>query len=197
MNEQQGYQEKFEKHLETIYNVVLDRLTELGIAGQMPSKGVMRIIQEVSLAFWSAEEVGDLTGPFKIVKKEAHGLPVDGYLLVAEAEDGGSFPIGFVVEDKDAMYIIGHKLIIEDGSGRVISTHGNGSPCEVGCPTCNDPEVMVREADGEFYAYCDSCNAKTETMPDKWQALASWLVGTVGEMLAHAEGGFDFELDDL
>lgn len=191
------HDKEFDQHVDKIIVRVRDRLIDLGLIEQLPSRGVMRIIQEVSLAYWAEDEAESQEFSPETVQikvSPAEGMPVEGSLYTAEAPNGMSIPIAFVSVPDNAMYIQGHKITIGLGeeTGRVYSRHRDNSPCTVGCYNCDKPEVFIGSTDEEFYAYCASCDSKTATHPDKWQALAAWLVGQIGKE-PHAESIFGEE----
>lgn len=177
-------EQELDHHIGHIMERLDVRLQELGIANQMPTRGVMRIIQEISLAYWAEEEAQEMdASDLDIVKKPALGMPVPGFLLVAEDDMGGGTPIGFVSIGDDALYIQGHKITVgHDGKanfGKVNSTHNDGSQCTLPCRNCDDANVHL-DSDGEdTLAICQNCLSETDGYEDKWLALGAWIVGKV------------------
>lgn len=195
------FNEEFDQHLDVVLARIAGRLQELGLLDQLPSKGIMRIIQEVSLAYWAEDELREeqeeiaLSIEDVVIEVEvAEEMPVPGYLYSARTPRGSTIPLAFVSTPDDAMYIQGHKLLIGgDGgsSSKVLSIHRDGSQCRFPCHSCEESDVHVSSVDGEFYTVCLACGSRTQTQPDKFRALAAWLVGQVGKE-SHAESIFDF-----
>jgi hypothetical protein len=180
-------EQELEVHLVAMYNRLAQRLEELGIEDQMPSKGVFRLafhainghMREVVDKMEEDEEGRDVSH-MDIVFRANEELPPNALEIVL-VDDGKEHDILGVVDlGDDACYISAHKIIV-DKSGKVESFHENGSPCKVTCRYCFNPEVYVRGEEGENVAWCRSCGAYTEGYADKHAAIAAWIIGKVTE----------------
>jgi hypothetical protein len=173
-----------EEHDKAIRLQVFRRLQELGIADQIPSEGVLRLIARTVMEYWSDMDEDDddydepdLSNHTLHVALNPHAITQERQISAVD-EEGNGYPIALVLPDEDAMFVRGHKITV-DSDGEVLSHHRDGSACGIGCPGCTDPDLYVLEVDGESYVRCSNCGTRTQTQDDKFLAIVNWLIGKV------------------
>lgn len=174
---------------------IAKRLDELGLIARLPEYGILRIINDEIMAYWTLrydeEEGKDEANQDRYPHFESgKGIDAAAYTLLREAsqvipngfdvsafrEDGGKFFIAVVDEDNEAMFVSGHRITIENG--KIISKHRDGTICNVGCRTCQDPKLyLVVEEGTDYYVQCLTCNAMSITCDNKWEAIGAWIIG--------------------
>lgn len=169
-------------HLGELLKLAQERFAELDIDASFLDRGRLRLLNEVIMEYWSdLEEREDgflVPDEITVVSSEITEGPVRGIAIQAVDKEGHCTSIALVDPNEDAMYVAGHRITILS-DGKVHSVHQDGSPCEVGCRFCQNPDIHVREEDNEAYAYCANCNTATDTYPRKFEAFGAWVIGKV------------------
>lgn len=175
------------EHLEAIQERVKGRLESLGLGDQLPKFEITRIINDTAMEYWEEAEQEEEEGEnfvkvdpetLTIVSSPAvpsHGIPPDGIEIAAVNREGEKVVIGLVDPKQGAFYLPGHRITVE--GLRVMSRHRDGSPCNVGCPGCDNPDLRVMPDGMEVFIYCLNCGRESDLYQDKFEAIAAWIVG--------------------